>query len=64
MSVELIKNRTSLSNGLRFNKSYYLDKKDSIRKKISIKCIFKPVLSDEDIEKRKNSDKYYKKTYK
>ena len=53
MSVELIKHRSSLSNDLRFNKSYYLDKKDSISKKISIKSIFKPFLSDEDIEKRK-----------
>ena len=61
MSVELIKHRSSLSNDLRFNKSYYLDKKDSISKKISIKSIFKPFLSDEDIEKRKNNDKYYKK---
>ena len=61
MSVELIKHRSSLSNDLRFNKSYYLEKKDSISKKISIKSIFKPFLSDEDIEKRKNNDKYYKK---
>ena len=61
MSVELIKNRSSLSNDLRFNKSYYLNKKNSITKKISIKSIFKPFLSDEDVEKRKNNDKYYKK---
>ncbi len=56
MSVELIKNRSSLSNDFRFNKTLYLDKIDSISK-----SIFKPFLSDEDIEKRKSNDKYYKK---
>ena len=56
MSVELIKNRSSLSNDFRFSKTLYLDKIDSISK-----SIFKPFLSDEDIEKRKNNDKCYKK---
>ena len=61
MSVKLIKNGGTLSNNLRFNNKFCLDKIDSISKEISIKSIFKPFLSDEDIEKRKNNNKYYKK---
>ena len=63
MSVKLIKNGGTLSNNLRFNNKFYLDKIDSISKEISIKSIFKPFLSDEDIEKRKNNNKYYKKQF-
>ena len=60
MSIDFLRKESSFPNKNLLIKKYCLDNIDSISRETAIKSVFKPFLSEEDIEKNKNNEKYLK----